>query len=131
MYSLRSLAAQLVKPACLLFLLMFVTSGCKKNTIDQALETDANGYLCNGCKAKFYTERVVFANRCPSCKSMNLVQVVGFVCAADGHVTVGPRGTGSLACEKCGKVTSGLSIPKEVDFKAWGAEKKTRAEVGS
>ena len=118
---------------CLLAFLVVAAlgAGCKKNAIDQALETDANGYVCNGCNAKFYTERVVFANRCPSCKSMNLVQVVGFVCPADGHVTVAPRGMGSQSCEKCGKTTSGLSIPRETDFTSWGAAKKTRQEVGS
>ena len=36
-----------------------------------------------------------------------------------------------MACEKCGKTTSGLSIPRESDFKAWGAAKKTAQEVGS
>jgi DNA-directed RNA polymerase subunit RPC12/RpoP len=127
--------------ATYLFRLIFLTAaffgaivygpGCKKSAIDQALESDANGYVCRSCKAKFYTDRSVFANQCPNCKSADLLQVVGFVCAADGHVTVGPRGTGSMACEQCGKVTSGLSVPRETDFKAWGAGKKTRAEVGS
>ena len=114
-----------------LFALLVFGSGCKKNSIEQALESDANGYLCRGCNARFYTDRAVFANSCPNCKSMDLVQVIGFVCPADGYVTVAPRGVGSLHCGKCGQTTSGLSIPREVDFKNWGAAKKTRAEVGS
>jgi len=114
-----------------IFVLLGFSSACKKSAIDQALDSDANGYLCRGCNAKFYTDRTVFANSCPNCKSMNVVQVIGFVCPADGHVTVAPRSVGSLACEKCGKTTSGLGIPREADFKAWGAAKKTRAEVGS
>src|SRR5438105_3272530 len=111
--------------------LLFALGGCKDRAIQKALESDANGYLCRSCNARFYTEREVFANTCPSCKSLQLTQVVGFVCRVDGHVSIGPRGTGSMACEKCGKPTSGLSIPRETDFRAWGAPKKTRAEVGS
>jgi DNA-directed RNA polymerase subunit RPC12/RpoP len=110
---------------------MSLISGCEQRAVENALKTDANGYLCRSCKAKFYTDREVFANNCPSCKSAQLIQVVGFVCPADGHVTIGPRNTGSLACEKCGKATSGLSIPRETDFQAWGAPKKTKTEVGS
>src|SRR6059036_1091369 len=63
-----------------LLLVTGVFGGCKQRRIDQALESDANGYLCQVCKAKFYTDRAVFANVCPSCKSTQLAQVVGFVC---------------------------------------------------
>lgn len=111
--------------------LLLLAAGCGKSPVDAALDSDANGYLCKACKARFYTEREVFANHCPGCKSPQISQVVGFVCPDDKHVTIAPRGIGSLACEQCGKVTSGLSIPREKDFRAWGAGKKTAAEVGS
>lgn len=105
-------------------------AGCSGDPSAKALETDANGYLCQGCKSKFYTDRKVFADACPNCKSMQLAQVVGFVCPTDGHMTVAPRASGFMACEKCGKTTSGLAIPRESDLKAWGAPKKSKAEVG-
>ena len=117
-------------PAALICLNLLLP-GCDRNPAAKALESDANGYLCRPCKAKFYTERSVFANSCPACKSHQLAQVVGFVCPADKHVTVAPRGAGSMACEQCGQTTSGLCIPREADFKAWGAAKKSAAEVGS
>src|SRR5262249_48677398 len=104
-------------------------SGCGQGKIDHTLDSDANGYLCLTCKAKFYTARSVFADFCPQCKSPNVQQVVGFVCAADQHTTIAPRGPGFLACEQCGKTTSALSIPREKDFKAWGAVKRSGAGV--
>lgn len=112
--------------ACLLLLL----GACGRNQVDSALESDANGFLCVGCKLKFYTERDVFPGHCPQCKQPNVQQVVGFVCAADKTVTVNPRGRGSVPCQKCGQPTSALSIPGENELKAWGAVLKTRAEVG-
>ena len=118
-------------PGLAVLLCLCLISGCKKSAIDQALDSDTNGYVCRACEARFYTDRDVFANNCPNCKSMKLAQVVGFVCPDDKQVTIAPRGIGSLACPKCGKTTSALIIPRETDFKTWGAAKKTRTEVGS
>jgi hypothetical protein len=115
--------------ALLLFAALGVLCGCGKSSVNQALESDANGYLCRGCKTKFYVDREIFADFCPNCKSPGIDQVVGFVCAADSHTTVGPRGRGSMRCEKCGQATSGLSIPRAAELQAWGAAKKTRKEV--
>lgn len=108
---------------------LLLSMGCKPDVAEQALETDANGYLCQGCGAKFYTERKVFADACPSCKSMKLAPVVGFVCAADGFMSVAPRGGGFLPCAKCRQTATGLAIPKASDLQAWGATKKNKAEV--
>lgn len=110
--------------------LSLIVAGCGKGAVDQALDSDANGYLCPTCQSKFFTDREVFANNCPQCKQLGLVQVVGFVCAEDKHVTLGPRGRASMKCEQCGKPTTSMSIPREKDFKAWGAPKKTGPEVG-
>ena len=110
--------------------LAVLMAGCGRNPVEQALQTDANGYVCQVCKAKFYTDRDTYANICPTCKSSRIAQVVGFLCPTDHHVSVGPRGVGSLACEKCGQSTSGVAIPRSSDLQAWGAAKKTRAEVG-
>jgi len=114
----------------LLFALSLALVGCGKNAAEQALDSDANGYLCLACETRFYTDREVFATRCPSCGKPKVDQVLGFVCPADKHVTLATRGRGAMACEKCGKGTSAVSIPREQEFKAWGAVKKSGAEVG-
>lgn len=103
--------------------------GCGKSKVDQALESDANGYQCLGCKTKFYTSRDVFADVCPQCKKPNIAPVVGFVCSNDQHVTIAPRGRGFLACEKCGRSTSALMIPGEKELQIWGATKRAKNEV--
>jgi DNA-directed RNA polymerase subunit RPC12/RpoP len=124
-------ALQCTALAMIVFLAGLFGTGCGKNEIDRALDSDANGYLCRICKARFYTSREVFANVCPACKTTQIIQVVGFVCPDDHYVSIGPRGTGTIVCEKCNKPTSGLSIPREAELKQWGAAKKSRAEVGS
>lgn len=111
-------------------LLAGMLMGCGKTAEDAALDSDANGFICLGCKTKFYTDRKVFANHCPACRKPDIQMVVGFVCAADQHVSYGPRGKGSLVCEQCGKSASGLSIPRESELKAWGAVRKSGSEVG-
>lgn len=104
-------------------------TGCSDRKIDEALDTDANGYVCQKCSTKFYTERSIFAGHCPQCKVPNIEQVIGFVCEADKHVTLAGRGRGFHACEQCGKSTSAFSRPRESDLKVWGAAKKNDAEV--
>jgi uncharacterized OB-fold protein len=103
--------------------------GCGKSP-DQALESDANGFLCLSCKTKFYTDRKVFASRCPSCQKQPVERVLGFQCAADKHVTFAPRTAGSALCEQCRKSTSAVVFPRKADLVAWGAEFKKPAEVG-
>jgi len=103
--------------------------GCGKSPVDRALTSDARGYFCPGCNAKFYTEYAVVADACPQCRSMDIREVVGFVCAIDQHTTLAPRGRGAVPCEKCGKPVSRLSLPRETELKAWHAVRKTRAEV--
>ena len=107
-----------------------IIGGCGKSPEDAALDSDANGFICMDCKTKFYTDRKVFANYCPACRKPGIEMVVGFVCAADSHVSYGPRGKGALACEQCGKRASSLTIPKESELKLWGAVHKNGSEVG-
>ena len=114
----------------LVLLILISLPGCKKSQVDQALDSDANGYICRQCQAKFYTAREVFPTRCPECKQPRVEMVLGFVCPTDQQVTLAPRGKGTAACSKCGKATSSLSIPREADFKAWGATKRNAADVG-
>lgn len=128
---IRALSACRLMPLTALILFAsFLVGGCGRNAADQALDSDANGYLCLACGTKFYTDRDVFATRCPSCSKPSVDQVLGFVCSADKHVTLATRGRGAMACEKCGKGTTAVSIPREQEFKTWGAAKKSAAEVG-
>ena len=108
---------------------LWFAAGCGKSPVDRALTSDARGYFCPGCNAKFYTEYAVIADACPQCRSMDIREVVGFVCAIDQHTTLAPRGRGAVSCEKCGKPVSRLSLPREAELKAWHAVRKTRAEV--
>ena len=103
--------------------------GCGKSSVDRALASDARGYFCPGCRAKFYTAYEVVAAVCPQCKSNDIREVVGFVCSLDQHTTLAPRGRGAVPCEKCGKPASRLSLPREEELKTWQAVRKTQAEV--
>ncbi len=122
----RALAVLL--PCVSLALLLW---GCENRQVEQALDSDANGYICAKCSEKFYTDRDTFANVCPKCKQADILQVVGYYCDKDKHASLGPRGRGARRCEKCGNATTGMIVPKESDFKAWGASKRTAAEVGA
>jgi DNA-directed RNA polymerase subunit RPC12/RpoP len=122
----RSNVALLTALFCLV---LFATSltGCKKEAGLEALETDANGYLCLKCGAKFYTERTVFmGSKCPQCNQDALTQTVGYYCEKDQHLTIraaeGDR-QGAL-CEKCqARLVNAMKSPHEKDYKAWGATK--------
>ena len=100
-------------------------AGCGKNVAEEASDSDANGYLCAKCGAKLYTDRSVFlALKCPKCQQEGLVEVVGYFCAKDNHLTMMGRSgdrPGATACEKCGAPLGGMRLPREKDFKTWGA----------
>jgi hypothetical protein len=110
---------------CLLFLTTL--TGCKKDEAAAAIDTDANGYACLKCGAKFYTERTVFMGAsCPQCKAECLMQAVGYYCEKDKHLTIrasqGDR-QGAI-CEKCqAPLVNAMKAPQEKDLKAWGATK--------
>jgi hypothetical protein len=106
---------------------LLAAAGCGQEKI-KTLEPEWNGYFCTACQAKFYTSGKVFADFCPQCKSPNIVEAVGLLCPS-GHVNVAPRSRGSMLCEKCGQRTTGMKLPTESDFQAWGASRKTKAEV--
>lgn len=119
------------KAACWLGLLSLLWgAGCsRQDAVDAALESDANGYLCLSCNAKFYTERMVFASKCPACRNPNIAQAVSFICAGDQQVNLGPRTVRAVPCQQCGKPATGLGLPREKDLQAWGASRKTSPEV--
>ena len=109
--------------------LLALISGCGKNSVDNALNSDANGFVCSKCSAKFYLSSDIFPAHCPQCKAPDVVMVMGYVCSKDNHTTIAPRNKRGGACEKCGTVTTVLSLPRETDLKIWGATKKTGADV--
>lgn len=93
-----------------------------------AIETDAHGYYCQQCRAKFYTERNEFLeSKCPKCQQYTLVDVVGYLCEKDHHLTIRPRvsgAEGAAVCEVCGaQLHNAMVSPRQKDLIAWGATK--------
>jgi transcription initiation factor IIE alpha subunit len=111
---------------CVAALLSWLT-GCKKSESFEAIDTDANGYLCLKCGAKYYTDRTVFMGpKCPKCNEEKLTQVVGYYCEKDKHMTIqagqGERKGG--VCERCqAPLVNAMRMPREKDLKEWGATK--------
>ena len=114
------------------FFLCFATllsclTGCKKEAAFEAIETDANGYICVKCGAKLYTERTTFIGpKCPKCNQETLMQAVGYYCEKDKHMTIraseGDRQ--GAVCELCqARLVNAMRMPREKDLKAWGATK--------
>ncbi len=117
---------QLMKTLCLASALAAV-AGCHKDVAREASDSDANGYLCLKCGAKLYTPRAVFLDsKCPKCQQDGLVEVVGYECPKDHHVTIrgrsGDRNSAAI-CEQCQGPLQGMLLPREKDLKAWGATK--------
>jgi DNA-directed RNA polymerase subunit RPC12/RpoP len=102
-------------------------TACKKDAASDAIDTDANGYLCLKCGVKLYTARSVFIGpQCPKCQQESLMDVVGYYCEKDHHLTIRPRrgDRQPLACEQCqGPLVNAMRSPREKDLKAWGATK--------
>ena len=92
-----------------------------------ASDSDANGYICTTCNAKFYSVRSNFLGpKCPKCQADTLVEAVGYLCPKDQHVTILPRTGGrggGAVCEKCQTPLNGMVLPREKELKAWGATK--------
>jgi hypothetical protein len=108
-------------------ILCFSLASCKKDAAFDALDTDANGYLCLKCGAKLYTGRKVFIGpKCPQCNQDSLMQAVGYYCEKDKHLTIRARegDRQGAVCEKCQTpLVNAMKEPHEKDYKAWGATK--------
>src|SRR4051794_19400862 len=107
-------------------LLTFAMSGCQRDVAKEASDSDANGYLCQKCGAKLYTDRSVFlTQKCPRCQQDGLVEVVGYECPTDHHITIRARNgeRGTVLCEQCQGPLHGMLLPREKTLKAWGATK--------
>src|ERR1035441_10351729 len=85
---------------------------------------EVRGYTCSTCKAKFYVEQAGLADFCPQCRGPGFHQVTGYVCAADGHLTLNPRHSKPIPCEECRAQTTAICPPTAAALEAWGAAKK-------
>jgi hypothetical protein len=110
-----------------LLALALMATACKKDAALDAMDSDANGYLCLKCGVRLYTDRSVFIGpQCPKCKQESLMDVVGYECPKDHHLTIRPKRGDSqpLACEQCqGPLVNAMKSPRETDLKNWGATK--------
>jgi hypothetical protein len=99
--------------------------GCSQRADMSTIETDAHGYLCQKCGAKFYTGRREFLeSKCPKCQQETLVDVVGYMCQKDNHLTIRAKVASASECEVCGVLLKNSMVsPREKDLKAWGATK--------
>jgi transposase-like protein len=105
--------------------LSLALTGCKKEAALDAMESDANGYVCLKCGAKYYTGRTVFIGpKCPKCKEDLLVDVVGYYCEKDHQLTIRPRRGDRVGpvCEVCqAPLVNAMRSPRQKDLIAWGA----------
>jgi hypothetical protein len=127
----RSFRAGLKAGVCRLIVcvaaVLLGATACKKDAALEAMESDANGYVCLKCGVKLYTERSVFIGpKCPKCQEDSLMDVVGYYCAKDQHLTIRPRrgDRQGAVCEQCQQpLANAMHSPREKDLKAWGATK--------
>jgi hypothetical protein len=109
---------------CVLF---SAATACKKDVAFEAMDSDANGYVCLTCGAKLYTDRSVFIGpKCPKCNEDRLIEVVGYYCTKDQHLSIRARRGDPQGpmCDKCQEpLVNAMRSPREKDLKAWGATK--------
>jgi len=132
-HSPRALAWRVIRlPAgglALLFALVALgVVGCGKNPAMAAIESDAYGFQCMKCKARFFTDRKSpLGSKCPKCQQDYIEDAMGYWCEKDQHMTIRPKVSGpegASVCEKCGaQLTNAMVSPREKDLKAWGASK--------
>ncbi len=121
----------LVSPALCLSVVALVgvllVSCGKKDVATKATESDANGYVCLKCGAKYYTDSNVFIGpHCPKCNDLSLEEVVGYWCEKDHHLTIRARrgDPNGAVCEQCkAPLENSMLLPHATDLKAWGATK--------
>ena len=108
------------------FLWLAAVCGCSDSR--QTLAFEVNGYACTTSEFKFYTDKSVFATRCPVHHDENFSEVVAHM-YADGDVVLGPR-SASIPRHPLGKRYAGWRFPTEKELLAWGAVKKSKEDVG-
>ena len=107
--------------------IVLMATGCKKDAALDAMDSDANGYVCLKCGVKLYTARSVFIGpKCPKCQEESLMDVVGYYCQKCQHLTIRARrgDRHGAVCEQCQQsLANAMRSPREKDLKAWGATK--------
>ena len=120
------LVGVVVRLSAVALLTLFLTS-CHKDVATKATESDANGYICLKCGAKYYTDSKVFIGpHCPKCNDLSLEEVVGYWCEKDHHLTIraGRGDPVGAVCEQCkAPLQNSMLLPHAADLKAWGATK--------
>lgn len=104
-------------------LLWLSLSGCSPSESQQAITSDANGFICSQCGEKICTSPKEFPTACPKCQKPDLVEVVGYYCPKDKTATIAARGPRSIPCAKCKTPTESIRMPQEKELLAWGAKK--------
>lgn len=110
-----------------LFSSVLFLASCGKKAANTAA-SEPSGYVCSRCNLKFYTGSEVLAEYCPACKEPDIRPIVAFICEHDGYCTLTPKAK-VIACEKCRNMTVNRRAPRETELQAWGATKKSKAEV--
>lgn len=114
---------------CIFFLALGVLlTGCSEQKVAEAWESDANGFQCDQCSLKFYTDKDIFASKCPGCSNGTPFSAVGYVCDKDKHTTIFRKGRAAI-CEQCKGSVSAMKKPSAAELQAWGAVKKSQNEV--
>jgi DNA-directed RNA polymerase subunit RPC12/RpoP len=133
-FALTPVLAGQVLSLLVLAVLVLALNACKKDPAFEAVDTDANGYLCLKCGAKLYTDRNNFIGpKCPKCgDEASLMQTVGYYCEKDHHLTIRARSGDrqGAVCEQCqAPLVNAMRSPREKDLKAWGATKVSRPQA--
>jgi hypothetical protein len=124
--SIQKILRTLVIFACLATLGLLAGS-CGKQAGADAVQSDANGYICLKCGAKYYTTPTVFIGpKCPKCQEDSLMPAMGYYCEKDKHLTIrAQRGDNRpIVCEVCQTtLVDAMRAPRESELKTWGAVK--------
>lgn len=97
--------------------------GCGKDRATQSTESDANGYITkNGYK--FYTDRDVFADKCPETGELEIYDVCAYARddwqPGDTNYVIAPRGAPFRSAD--GTIYDKIFLPSSKQLEQWGAE---------
>ena len=111
--------------ALLVALVSLGLCGCSRTT---PKDWEVNGYECTVTNYKFYTDKTVFAEKCPLHHDGRIVQVLAFV-YPDRKVIIAPRDVQNSDEPQTHLPPKTIRYPTEAELKAWGAVKVTSQEV--
>lgn len=138
---------------CMLVVTALLMGACNSNErVDKAQEaqsTDVNGYLCSSeehadGEYKFFTERSVFAEKCPGCGAKDFQRVYAYVKKqpgppnqkAKGQSSSSPKeppsqptGGGEVIIVPRGALDLPFHLPTSEELRQWGAAKAEEESV--